>query len=292
MNIDDLLAAAAVELAKAGIEDADLDARLLFQHLTAMTRSQLVLHGRQAVDQRTVAQYRHLITERSRRKPLHYLTGSREFWSLDFFVSPAVLIPRPETKFLLDQVLKVCSPINEIGHILDLCTGSGVIAVVLAKELGCPVTAVDVSAAALEIAQKNVNRHQVADQVDLVCSDLFSALNSKNKFEFIVSNPPYIAEEQISQLDPEVGTAEPFLALSGGPGGLQILEQIAVEAEKFLQIGGWIFLEIGADQKNAVTQLFQAPERSYGEVKVIDDWAGRPRVLRAKYMPPAPIAAS
>jgi release factor glutamine methyltransferase len=289
MNIDGLLAAAALELAKAGIEEADLDARLLFQHLTAMTRTQLVLHGRQIVDQRTAEQYRDLVIERSRRIPLQYLTGSREFWSLDFFVSPAVLIPRPETEFLLDQVLKVSSPESSVGRILDLCTGSGVIAVVLAKELGCPVTAVDVSAAALAIAGKNVRRHQVADRVDLICSDLFSALNSNNKFELIVSNPPYIAEEQIGQLEPEVRTAEPLLALSGGPGGLQIIEQIAIEAEKFLQPGGWIFLEIGADQKSAVMRLFQAPERSYDEIRVIKDWAGHPRVLQARYMPPAQI---
>jgi release factor glutamine methyltransferase len=290
MNIDGLIAAATLELAEAGIEDAELDARLLFQHLTAMTRTQLVLRGRQAVDQYTAEQYRHLITQRSHRIPLHYLTGFREFWSMDFVVSPAVLIPRPETEFLLEQVLAVCSSGSEVRRILDVCTGSGVIAVVLARELDSTVTAVDVSAAALAVAAQNLSRHQVADRVDLVCSDLFDALDSKKKFELIVSNPPYIAEEQIDQLEPEVGVAEPFLALSGGPGGLQIIERIAIEAEKFLQPGGWIFLEIGADQKNAVVRLFEAPERSYDEVKVINDWAGRPRVLQARYIPAdAPI---
>jgi len=281
MNIDDLLAAAALQLTRAGIEDSDLDARLLFQHLTAMTRSQLVLHGRQSVDDRTIEQYRQLVVQRSQRIPLQYLTGSQEFWSLDFIVSPAVLIPRPETEFLLERVLAACPPGCGISSCLDLCTGSGVIAVVLAKELGCPVTAVDLSEAALAIAAINLNRHQVAGQVTLVCGDLFAALNKSRKFDLIVSNPPYIADDQIDQLEPEVRAAEPYLALSGGPTGLGMIERIATKAAGYLNPGGWIFLEIGADQKNAVETLFRALR--YDEVRVIDDWAGRPRVLQARY---------
>jgi release factor glutamine methyltransferase len=281
MNIDDLLAAGALQLARAGIEDADLDARLLFQHLTTMTRSQMVLHGRQSVDDWTIEQYRQLVLQRSQRIPLQYLTGSQEFWSLDFLVSPAVLIPRPETEFLLERVVAACPPGSGISSCLDLCTGSGVIAVILAKELGCPVTAVDLSEAALAIAAKNLNRHGVTHQVTLVCGDLFAALNKRQKFDLIVSNPPYIADEQIGQLEPEVRAAEPYLALSGGPTGLGMIERIAAEAAGYLHPGGWIFLEIGADQKNAVEALFKAWH--YDEVRVIDDWAGRPRVLQARY---------
>ncbi len=281
MNIDNLLAAAALQLAKAGIEDANLDARLLFQHLAKITRSQLVLQGQQAVDDRMLEQYQHLVRLRSQRIPLQYLTGSQEFWSLDFTVSPSVLIPRPETEFLLEQVLATCSPDGKISTVLDMCTGSGVIAVILARELGCSVTAVDISEAALAVAATNLNRHQVSERVVVVCSDLFAALNEKRKFDLIVSNPPYIADDQILTLEPEVGVAEPYLALSGGPTGLRIIEQIATGAERFLHPGGWIFLEIGADQKKAVEILFRV--RRYDEVRVIDDWAGRPRVLQARY---------
>ena len=281
MNIDDLLATGALQLARAGIEDADLDARLLFQHLTAMTRSQLVLHCKQSVDDRTIKQYRQLVLQRSQRIPLQYLTGSQEFWSLDFLVSPAVLIPRPETEFLLERVLAACPPGCGISYALDLCTGSGVIAVVLAKELGCPVIAVDLSEAALAVAAINLSRHQVTHQVALVCGDLFAALNHVQKFDLIVSNPPYIADEQIGQLEPEVRVAEPYLALSGGPTGLGMIERIAARAAGYLHPGGWIFLEIGADQKNAVEALFKAQQ--YDEVRVINDWAGRPRVLQARY---------
>jgi release factor glutamine methyltransferase len=285
MNIDDLLAAAALQLAKAGIEEASLDARLLFQHLTAMTRSRLVLQGKQSVDDSTLQQYQRLIIQRSQRIPLQHLTGSQEFWSRDFVVSPAVLIPRPETEFLLEQVLAVCSSSRNISCALDMCTGSGVIAVVLAKELRCRVTAVDISEAALVVAAENIRRHQAIDLITLVCSDLFAALNRNRKFDVIVSNPPYIADAQIGHLEPEVSRAEPRLALSGGPTGLRLIEQIAIGAEGFLQPGGWIFLEIGADQKNSVTALFKDSGRQYDEVRVIDDWSGRPRVLQARYAP-------
>jgi len=285
MNIDDLLAASALQLSRAGIEDASLDARLLFQHLTAMTRSCLVLQGKQSVDDCTLQQYRRLVEQRSQRIPLQHLIGSQEFWSLDFTVSPAVLIPRPETEFLLEQVFALCSVSSAISCVLDMCTGSGVIAVVLARELGCRVTAVDISEAALVVAAENISRHHVADQIALVCCDLFAALNRRRKFDLIVSNPPYIAEDQIEDLEPEVSRSEPRLALSGGPTGLRFIEQIAVGAEWILQPGGWIFLEIGADQKNAVTALFRDPRRQYDEVRVIDDWSGRPRVLQARYAP-------
>lgn len=285
MNIDDLLASATLQLAAAGIEDASLDARLLFQHLTTMTRSRLVLQGKQAVDEATLQQYRRLVAQRSQRIPLQHLTGTQEFWSMDFIVSPAVLIPRPETEFLLEHVFAVCSVSRANSSVLDLCTGSGVIAVVLAREFGCRVTAVDISEAALEVAAENICRHRGTDQISLVCSDLFAALNRSHKFDVIVSNPPYIAEDEIGHLEPEVSRAEPWLALSGGPTGLRIIEQIALRAEDFLQPGGWIFLEIGADQQNTVTALFKDSERQYDEVRVIDDWSGRPRVLQARYAP-------
>ncbi len=285
MNIDDLLASTALQLAAAGIEDASLEARLLFQHLTAMTRSRLVLQGKQSVDDATLQQYRRLVAQRSQRIPLQHLTGSQEFWSMDFVVSPAVLIPRPETEFLLEHVFAACSLSSPISSALDMCTGSGVIAVVLARELGCRVTAVDISEAALKVAAENISRHQATDQITLVCSDLFAALNRNRKFDVIVSNPPYIADDQIGHLEPEVSRAEPRLALSGGTTGLRLIEQIAVRAEGFLQPGGWIFLEIGADQKDTVTALFKDSCRQYDEVRVIDDWSRRPRVLQARYAP-------
>ena len=151
MRIDELIRQAARRLAEAGIATADLDARLLFQHLTSLSASEVVLRGTDPADEQVMAAYRRLVDERAGRVPLHYLTGTREFWSMDFLVSPAVLIPRPETEFLLEQALAACRTDGPVRRGLDLCTGSGVIAVVLARELGCAVTAVDISLAALAV---------------------------------------------------------------------------------------------------------------------------------------------
>lgn len=281
MRIDDLLADAAGELARAGIEQPDLDARLLFQYVTGYTRSQLVLYGGEPVDEQIAGQFRWIIEQRAQRIPLQYLTGSQEFWSLDFKVSPAVLIPRPETEFLLDQVVQTCAGTG-VTRALDLCTGSGVIAVVLAKELACKVVAVDISLSALAIAACNITRHGVADLIQLVCGDLLTPLDRSHPFDLLVSNPPYVAEEEIDQLQPEVGLAEPRLALSGGRGGMQSIERIAAEAFAFLRPGGWLFIEIGADQGPAVATLFGSKTTPYDQVGVINDWTGRPRVLQAR----------
>jgi len=284
MRIDTLLAEAARQLSRAGIAEAALDARLLLQHLTGLTRSQLVLRGQQSLDGSTVARFLALVEQRRQRIPLQHLTGLQEFWSLDFAVSPAVLIPRPETEFLLEQVVKTCAGTG-VSRALDLCTGSGVIAVVLAKELQCTVVAADISEAALRVAQVNFARHGMSESILPVCSDLFAALGRHQPFDLIVSNPPYIVEEEIDRLEPEVCRAEPRLALSGGPKGMGCIERIAVEAPAFLRPGGWLFLEIGADQGEAVAGLFGVTVPGYGEVRVIDDWAGRPRVLQARYVP-------
>lgn len=285
MRIDELIRQAARRLAEAGIATADLDARLLFQHLTSLSASEVVLRGTDPADEQVMAAYRRLVDERAGRVPLHYLTGTREFWSMDFLVSPAVLIPRPETEFLLEQALAACRTDGPVRRGLDLCTGSGVIAVVLARELGCAVTAVDISPAALAVARENVSRHGVTDRVDLVCGDLFAPLGSHRPFDLIVSNPPYVADDQLDRLEPEVSRAEPRLALAGGPDGLEVIGRLAAAAAYHLRPGGWLFSEIGADQGMAVLQLFQAHAAQYDRIRVIDDWAGRPRVLQARRRP-------
>lgn len=284
MRIDDLLAEAAAELARAGVDQPELDARLLLQHVAGYTRSQVVLYGAEPADEQVAGHFRRIVRQRAQRIPLQYLTGAQEFWSLDFKVSPAVLIPRPETEFLLEQVLQICIGTG-VTRALDLCTGSGVIAVVLAKELDCSVVAVDISPEALAIAACNISRHGVADHIQLVCGDLLTAVERSRPFDLLVSNPPYVAEEEIDRLQPEVGLAEPRLALSGGPGGMRCLERIAAEAFVYLRPGGWLFVEIGADQGEAVKTLFCSRSSSYDQVGVINDWTDRPRVLQARRKP-------
>ena len=282
MQISGLIVAATRQLAEAGIEEATLDARLLFEHLTGLGRTHLVLHGDEEVAEAIVADYQQLVERRCERVPLHHLTGTREFWSLTFAVSPAVLIPRPETEFLLECALAACKEEAPVCRALDLCTGSGVIAVVLAHELGCQVTAADCSAAALAVAADNVARHQVADRVSLVRGDLFDRLDPHAPFDLIVTNPPYIAEEEIDLLEPEVACAEPRLALSGGSDGLRVIARIAIDAAAYLRPGGWLFVEIGADQGRSAPALFATSGTRWESVRVLDDWAGRPRVLQAR----------
>lgn len=279
MELDHLLAEGAARLAAAGVEHAALDARLLFEHLTGLEHSQLILRARETVAEPVATRFREMIGQRATRIPLQHLTGIQEFWSLEFTVSPAVLVPRPETEFLLAQIVNSCGG-ERIAAALDLCTGSGVIAVVLARELGCPVIGVDISPAALTVAAINAARHGVGERVALVCGDLFAPLAPGRRFPLIVSNPPYVAQAEIDHLEPEVRCHEPRLALDGGADGLAVIDRIAAGALDLLEPGGRIFLEIGADQGQKVLALFTA--EGYGDVRVLTDWAGRPRVLQAR----------
>ncbi|MDD2467346.1 MAG: peptide chain release factor N(5)-glutamine methyltransferase [Desulfobulbus sp.] len=280
MRIEALLQAATGQLLAAGIEDPNLDARLLLQYVTSLSRSQLVLRADDPLGAAVVEQYQQLIIQRCCRIPLQHLTGIQEFWSLELIVSPAVLIPRPETEFLLEQVLAtVCRRPGQ--WILDMCTGSGAIALVLAQELACRVVAVDLSAQALVIAGRNRSKYRLESQVELIQSDLFSGLHPGHKYDCIVSNPPYIIDAVIDHLEPEVSLAEPRMALSGGEDGLVCIKRIIDAAPSYLRPGGWIFIEIGDDQKTAVEHLFHGAGRVYEQIRVVPDYAGRPRVARA-----------
>lgn len=272
-------------LEKAGIENAQFDAVLLFDFCFGLSRSQLFLYGDQEVPDEEIADFKEILKRRLAREPLQYITGVREFWSLDFLVTPSVLIPRPETEFLLECVLAVrnqyACPFNRV---LDMCTGSGVIAVVLARELQAGmVVAVDQSADALKVASLNRKKYDLTDHIHFVCSDLFAALSPKMKYELIVSNPPYIAGHDFDTLQPEVKHWEPRSALLAGKEGLDVIARMADTAHTFLAPEGWLFVEIGADQKDEVEKLFSEHHSSaYEEVEVVSDWSGRPRVLKAK----------
>lgn len=278
-RLDDLLSLAARQLGAAGIEDAPLEARLLFEHCSGMGRTAQLLHGSDAVDATTHQVFLSLVARRAQRQPLQYLIGSQPFWSFDLHVSPAVLIPRPETEFLLEQVLDTC--IGQRIHLaLDLCTGSGAIALVLAKELGCRVVASDLSEAALQVARHNIRHQGFTEHITPVASDLFSGLQPP--FDLIVSNPPYIVEAEIDTLQPEVARAEPRLALSGGGDGLDSIRRIIAVAPAYLRPGGWLFMEIGADQQQTVGALLHEAGHSFDQSDILLDYAGRPRVARAR----------
>ena len=277
-----LVARAAADFAKAGIDEAELEARLLAQRVFGLDHAGLILHGGEIADAAAATRFAELTARRERREPLAYIIGEREFWGLPFLVTPDVLIPRPETEFLLETALAAARG-TEVRRALDVGAGSGVIAVVLARELGCEVTALDCSPAALAVAKRNAERHGVSERIRFVESDLFAALPKDERFDLLVSNPPYVAERERGELAPEVVGHEPHQALFAGAEGLDCIAAIARQAGDHLRPGAPLFLEIGAGQGEAARAIFAAAPHHYENIQIRTDWAGRPRVLACRF---------
>ena len=288
MRLAELLNSAVNELAEAGIREHQLDACILLESCLGVTRTEIYLNGESRVDSVSQERFLGFIKRRKTREPVAYILGEQEFWSMPFYVSPAVLIPRPETEFLLDRVFALVTKKNlDRGAVLDLCCGSGVIATVLAKETGRRIFASDISFEALQIAKRNLGRHCLAGQVDLVQGDLLSPFQHNDAvFSLIVANPPYVSAYDVeNMLEPEVAQNEPHLALDGGADGLAIIRKIRQNINMTLCPGGQIFMEIGADQGEAVQRIFAAKmEKSPGfhDVVILKDYAGRDRVMYAR----------
>ncbi|MCF6291064.1 MAG: peptide chain release factor N(5)-glutamine methyltransferase [Desulfobacterales bacterium] len=278
-------------LRRAMIPDPDLEAALLMGHVLGMSRTRLLLAADSAVAPAARAVIEQFLARRLGREPLAYILGEWEFWSLAFTVSPAVLIPRPETELLVEQVLAEYREQPEFsGPILDLGTGSGILAVVLAREFPrAMVYGVDRSPAALAIAAHNAQQHRVADRVRLLASSWGSGLAARPRFELIVANPPYVESrlldpgmaDQPGGLQREVVGHEPLLALNGGTKGMDCIERIAGELAGLLRPGGWFFMEIGADQEEMVRNCFQSLP-GFEDLDVVRDYAGLPRVFRCQ----------
>lgn len=227
------------------------------------------------------ARYRELLDKRAGRVPLQHLTGTREFWSLPFHVSPEVLIPRPESEHLIEAFLRVNDRPDPL--ILDIGTGSGCLAVVAAREVpGALVHACDISEAALRIARLNASDNDVAGRIAFYHGDLFEPLRGRGllgRVDVILCNPPYIAEKDLAALDPEVREHEPRVALTPGPDGLAVHRRLAAEAPEFLKPDGHLIVEFGLGQEDAVRAIYGA---SLEVVGVRRDLAGIPRVLVAR----------
>jgi release factor glutamine methyltransferase len=284
-RIGDILQQAISDLESAGITDPSIDAELLLGFCLGISRTSLYLGVREYVENDQAESFQTLLNRRITREPVAYILGEREFWSLPFYVSPAVLIPRPETEFLLETTLARRNPAVTRRNCLDLCCGSGIIAIVLARELTTTVVAVDISAAALKVARKNCMRHGVGDQVGLVRANLGSCFSLDQQFSLIVSNPPYIRRDEInSDLEPEVSRYEPHLALDGGDSGLESISAIRDMLPSLLCGKGDAFVEIGDRQAASVRALFLESETDgeYEFIDIIKDYAGRDRVVHLR----------
>jgi len=260
---------------EAGISSARLEAQVLLAHVLGCTRTQLYTGFDKPLGEAELAAYRELIKRRLAGEPVAYLVSEHEFWGLPFHVDPSVLVPRPDTETVIEVARGLRTDRTAACRVLDLCTGSGAIAVALARELAAAqVVATDVSEAAAALARKNAARNGVGDRVDVRLGDLWEAVRGE-RFDLIVSNPPYIASSVISTLPAEV-RREPVLALDGGPDGLAFYDRICSEAREHLLPGGALVVEHGFDQADAVRARFEAAGLT--RVTLVPDLAKHPRV--------------
>jgi release factor glutamine methyltransferase len=276
----------------AGIDSARLDVEVLMCHALGFDKSQLYLSLDEQLYDGVKDQFDIFLMRRLRREPVAYITGCQEFWSLDFRVTPDVLIPRPETERLVEIAVECAGAFD--GHlplrILDMGTGSGAIAVSLAKELPqAQLWATDVSVPALEVARHNAACHRVAERIQFAGSDLFDSVRESG-FHLIVSNPPYVRRGELANLAPEVSRWEPRTALDGGADGLDYYCGIIREANRHLLPGGALMMEIGADLGRPVAQLL-SDAGNYTAAKIYRDYACRDRVVVA-YRPAADMGTS
>jgi release factor glutamine methyltransferase len=265
------------QLQQVGNKNPARDAELLLLHATGLGRTELITQPDRLLTSTEVDRYRTAIARRARSEPIQYITGEREFYGLRFIVTPDVLIPRPETEHLVEAALERIPP-DASHRIADVGTGSGAIAVALAAARPLiQVTALDISLAALKIAQENAAAHGVADRIEFIEADLLNGF-TRQSLDLVVSNPPYIANGERNTLDAEVRDFEPAIALFAGPTGLEVYEHLILQAAHALRPEGWLLLEIASGQQLQLEQLL----KTWKSVTFAADLQGIPRVALAQ----------
>ena len=266
-------------LVSAGLDrqEAAIDAEVLARSVLGWDRATYLSDGRSEAPVDFPERYRRLLERRAQREPVSLITGHREFWGLDFEVTPDVLTPRPETEILVEATLARLEEYDDHApHVVDVGTGSGCVAVVIAQNTRAQVTATDVSQAAITVAQRNAERHDVKNRIRWVCAPLLDGIQGTP--DVIVANLPYIPRSDISQLPPEVRVFEPHAALDGGPDGRQLVTQLVDVASDRLAAGGYLIVELGLGQTVSLSQYLEArPELEI--VQTQDDLRGIPRVV-------------
>ncbi len=303
MKRGEALRRAARRLAAAGCPEPRADAEVLLASVLGVERGRLLIDSQTPLDARALARFERRLERRLKREPVAYITGEREFWSLAFEVTRAVLIPRPETETLVQEGLELLRKAGfhnvrpgpgggRKARIIDVGTGSGCVAVALAhSHAAVSVLGIDRSARALAVAGRNVARHGLAQRVKLRQGDLLQAERRTGTrrarpgrdgaADLIVSNPPYVSDGEWEGLPPEIRDWEPAGALRGGPEGLDVLRRLAAEAPAALVPGGWIAVEVGAGQAARVEALFRTAG-SFDVIRLVEDLAGITRVVSAR----------
>lgn len=287
-TIRNSLKSAIAVLKKSEIEFPEINADTLLAYVLSCDKVNLYTNQNDIVNEADFTKYNELIHRRACHVPLQYITQQVEFMSLDFIVDKRVLIPRPETEILVETVIKKTG--NNPYHdrritIIDIGTGSGNIAVSLAKNISnIKIYAGDISREALAVANENVQRHDVTNKIHLLHGNVFDAFNidlKKEQVDFVVSNPPYVSESESKNLEPELIDHEPLLALIGGEDGLCIYKQIIKDATDWIKPGGYLIIEIGETQADSIRKLMQN-ELNYDEIEIIKDLQGKERIISSK----------
>jgi len=285
-TVREALNSAVEKLGGAGVDGPAHDAEFLITHLLKVKRHELFLNPERELTDKEAARFESFIERRCCREPAQLITGECEFRSLTFRVTGDVLVPRPETEILIDEALKKAAAFDRTAPLIaiDLCTGSGCIAVAFAKEAPLwRVCATDISPAALKIAEENAIRNEVADRIKFIEGDLFAPLDNI-KASLVLSNPPYVTAAEMKELEPEVREWEPAAALYGGEDGLDFYRRIIAEAGAHLLPGGFLVMEIGWGQARAIRGLLEKEGR-FIDIKIRKDYAGIERVVAARLKP-------
>ncbi len=277
MNLKEILKYGKEELIKNNIEDASIIAKELAEHIFKITRAQMIANNDMEFSKDQTDNYINSIKKISTGIPIQYITNNQEFMNLNFYVDENVLIPQPDTETLVEEVINEYK--EKKCEILDLCTGSGAIAISLAKYINeSNIVASDISMKALQIAKLNAEKNLVRKKIEFIESDMFNKIY-KDDFDIIVSNPPYIKTKIIEELDKQVKN-EPYIALDGGADGLKFYKIIIENAYKYIKNEGKVFLEIGYDQKNELINLFKE-NNHYENIYSKKDLGGNDRIIVA-----------
>ena len=273
-------------LQESGVDNPRLDAEILLAHCLRTDRVKLYLLYDKLLDREDWEIYRKCVERRVKREPVAYITGYKEFRSLRFKLTPAVLIPRPETEILVEEILKECALIGKSRNslrILELGTGSGIIAVSLAKEIEhLSIIATDISLEALKVARENARVHREESKVSFLVGRSLQAIKPKeDHIDFIVSNPPYLSASDWEDLQPEIKEYELLDSLFGGEDGLDFYRTIMPDVSKLLKCEGWLILEVGIGQADRVSGMIKKTAE-FRKVEIVKDLSGIPRVVKAQ----------
>ena len=279
MTIKETLRKGMIQLKTENVTEPNLKARLIMQYILNKPRQYLIIYDNQVLTLRQEVNYFKAIKRLINGEPIQHITHQQEFMKLSFFVNEDVLIPRPDTEILVEEVIKIAKKIKA-KNILDMCTGSGAIAVSLAKYLdNVEITAVDISTKTLNVAKKNAKNNEVENKITFIESNLFENIVNE-KYDIIVSNPPYIKKDVIKTLNKEV-QKEPKIALDGGYDGLDFYRKIASQAIDYLKFESYLCFEIGFDQKEDVTEIIK-DTKHYGDIYCKKDLYGNDRIIISK----------